>query len=374
VTSYVALYCRISVDRAGRREGVRNQERWGRAYATERWPGLPVQVFVDNDLSAASGGPRPAFTALREAVRAGQVARLWAVEQSRLERTEVGWFELAAELDAAGIGEVHTLRDGIVRVTDEVAGIKAVLAAAEARKLRQRTRDKLASNAAAGIPPPSRPYGFRRVANEHGASTYEHDPEQARVVREVADKVLSGWSLTNIARHLTATGVRGAKGGVLNSTSVRSIVTTPAVAGLRVHQGRVVGRGNWAPILDEAAWRACCARLAAPRVVEQVDGTPYPVPAPGRSWARRYLLTRFAFCAVCGARLVGTLKQTRRRGASSPYYQCAPKYGGRACVGIKAEPTEAHVLGELMRKLATPAFVAALSDDGHSQRRDQLGA
>jgi hypothetical protein len=192
------------------------------------------------------------------------------------------------------------------------------------------------------------------------------------VVTQVAELVLAGWSLTNIARRLSADGVRGARGGVLNSSTIRSVVTTPAVAGLRLHQGKVVGPGNWAPILDEATWRACCQRLSGPRLVDQVDGTTYPVPAPGRSWARRYLLTRFAFCGVCGARLVGTLKQTRRHGAASPYYQCAPKYGGRACVGILADPTEAHVLGELMRQLATPAFVAALSDDGHAERRQQL--
>jgi hypothetical protein len=34
-------------------------------------------------------------------------------------------FEFAADLDAAGLTQVHTNRDGIVRVGDEVAGIKA---------------------------------------------------------------------------------------------------------------------------------------------------------------------------------------------------------------------------------------------------------
>ncbi len=47
---------------------------------------------------------------------AGQVTHLWAVEQSRITRRELQWFELAADLDAAGITEVHTDRDGIVRL------------------------------------------------------------------------------------------------------------------------------------------------------------------------------------------------------------------------------------------------------------------
>jgi hypothetical protein len=48
-------------------------------------------------------------------------------------------------------------RDGIVRVRDEVAGIKAVLAAGEVRKLKKRIADRLAENAAKGRPPGSKP-------------------------------------------------------------------------------------------------------------------------------------------------------------------------------------------------------------------------
>jgi DNA invertase Pin-like site-specific DNA recombinase len=55
----VAIYCRISIDREGRKEGVEAQERWGREYAAEHWPGTVVRVFVDNNLSAARDDRRP---------------------------------------------------------------------------------------------------------------------------------------------------------------------------------------------------------------------------------------------------------------------------------------------------------------------------
>lgn len=372
MTKFVALYCRLSPRPDGNAEGVATQEKWGRAYAAQHWPDLPARVFPDKLLSAADGGPRPAFEQLREEIRAGNVAHLWAVEQSRLERTEVGWFALAAELDAAGITEVHTNRDGIVRVVDEVAGIKAVIAAGEARRIQRRTKDKLAENAAVGIPPPTRPYGFRRVVVD-GVSTYEHDPEEAAVVRDVAEKVLGGWSLTNIARELAKRGVKGGRGGALTSSSIKTMVTTPAVAGLRIHQGQVIGGGNWQPIIDDATWRACCAKLGAARVVNGLNGS-YPVPAPGRRTARRHLLTGFAFCGVCGARIVGTLKPITRDGSKAPYYVCGVKYGGRGCVGILAEQAEGHVLDTLMRQLAKPEFLAAIAADEHAERRDQLTA
>src|SRR5262245_36062582 len=166
--AYIALYCRISKDTRGRVEGVNAQEKWGRDYAASAWPGIAVRVFADNDLSAANGDHRPEYEALRTAVRAGAVAHLWAVEQSRLERREAEWFELAAELDAAGITEVHTNRDGIVRVRDEVAGIKAVLAAAEVRKLRRRVNDRLAEIAAEGRPHGGRTFGYRKAVDDSG--------------------------------------------------------------------------------------------------------------------------------------------------------------------------------------------------------------
>lgn len=143
---YVALYCRISIDRQGRQEGVTRQERWGRDYARQTWPGMPIRVFSDNDLCAADDDVvRPAYDDLREAIRRGDVAHVWAVEQYRIERREIEWFRLAAEMDAAGITELHTNRDGIVRVHDEVAGIRAVLGAAEVRRIKCRVNDTLAA-------------------------------------------------------------------------------------------------------------------------------------------------------------------------------------------------------------------------------------
>jgi len=51
---------------------------------------------------------------------------------------------VAARLDVAGITELHTNRDGVVPVRDEVAGIKAMLNAGEVRKLKRRVNDRLA--------------------------------------------------------------------------------------------------------------------------------------------------------------------------------------------------------------------------------------
>jgi DNA invertase Pin-like site-specific DNA recombinase len=378
---------------------VEAQERWGRKYAAEAWPGLPVEVFADNDISAANGDHRPEYERLRKWVAAGGIGHVWAVEQSRLERREVEWFTLAAELDAAGITELHTDRDGIVRVRDEVAGIKAVLAAGEVRKMRKRLNDTLAEKAANGQPSGSRPFGYEHGIDAEGNKTYVIVPEQAEAIRWAAEKVLAGWSLSRIAAKLRARGLEGphrvkvrdeagnvvtdeagrpvTRAGRLTPQSVRSMVTNPTVAGHRVYQGRIVGAGKWPAILDEDTWQAVRANLAVPRIVRRSDGGEYPIgPAHvGNPAGRRYLLTGgLAVCGVCEAPLTGSIKQLRNKQGVRrvPYLLCHPTKGGRACVGIMLEQTETHVREAMFDAIDRPEFLDALAADGSAARRDQI--
>ena len=371
---HVALYCRLSPRPDGKSEGVDVQERQGRAYAAQTWPGVPIVVYADRLLSAADEGVhRPEFERLREDIRAGRVAQLWAVEQSRLQRLEVGWFVLAAELVAAGISEVHTIRDGIVRVGDDIAGIKAVLAAGEVRKIKKRVNDRLADNAARGQPAGSVPFGYRHHTREDGTKTYRQMPDEADAIREAMSRVLAGWNLSAIAADLRGRGLTGSHGGTLTNGSVRSWLTNPTVAGWRVHQGEITGRGNWEPILDEEEWHACRARLNAPRTVTTRTGGTYPVTAAHTGYpGRKYVLTGgLAVCGVCGAPLAGSVKQLRggasRGGRDVPYYLCRA-----GCVGIMLEPTEKHVADQLFAELDRPDFLDAIAVDTHAVRRDEI--
>lgn len=371
MTRHVAIYARISQDKRGRREGVDAQERWGRDYAADAWPGLPVEVFADNDLSAADPDVhRPEFERLRDWITRGQVAHLWSVEQYRVVRQEVEWFTFAAELDAAGISELHTNRDGVVAVRDEIAGIKAVLGAAEVRKLKQRVNDRLAENAAQGLPPGGGPrFGYRRALDDDGNKTFQIVPEQAAIIRECAERVLDGWGMNSIVTDLTRRGVRGPQGGALTVTSVRSWLQSPTVAGHRVHQGRIVGAGNWEPILDESTWQACRARLAQPRRVRHTNGNSSTITGRfygGTGSARRYWITGgLSVCAVCQA----PLRATRRtlRGTSIPYLVCDQSH-----VGIRLDQAQDHVLAVLFAELDKPEFLDQLAVDEQQQHRDEL--
>lgn len=370
----VALYARLSPRPDGTYEGVDDQEKRGRAYAAKTWPGLPVRVFADAGISAANGDHRPGYEALREAVRAGEVAHLWAVEQTRLERREAAWFTLAAELEAAGIAEVHTRRDGIVRVGEEVAGIKAVLAAAEVRRIKRRVNDRLEANAEKGRPPGGRIYGYRRVVNDAKEKTLTIDEDEAAIIRQCAERILAGWSLATITADLNVRGVTGTLSGApLRYTAVRSWLTSPTVAGRRIYRGEDIGAGNWPPILDVATWRAVRQRLSGPRLVALAEpdagGHDTHKVVPSARARRRYVLTGgLAVCGVCGAPLRAGLRKVGKR--TTGYYQC----GGGFCVSAPADTLEAVVKDLLRAELAKPAFLAALAQDGHAGRRDELAA
>jgi DNA invertase Pin-like site-specific DNA recombinase len=398
---YVAIYTRVSKDKYGNAETCLDQEAIGRAYAERTWPGMPVRVFSDPDLSASRDDVyRPGFEALKDALRNGEPAQLWAVEQTRLERREIPWFELAMLLDAAGIELLHTHRDGIVRVQDEVAGIKAVLAAAEIRRLKARIADKLDAHAARGLPPGSRGYGYVHGRSEAGERTYLVVPEQAEVLRESADLVLGGWSQEKIARMLRERGLYGAhrvkvrdehgqvvtdqrgnpvtRPSKLTGSTIKRMLTNPTIAGLRVHRGEIVGEGNWEPILDEVTWRQVCARLGGTRTVTTAKGDSYTIGPKhrGKPTGRRYLLTGgIAVCGVCGAALIGSEKQLRNKSRgvyTKPYLFCHPRNGGKGCVGIMGVLTEEFVVAALMDEIKRRRDHELIDDGAAGARRDEL--
>lgn len=397
----VALYCRISYDRNGRAEGVEAQERWGRAYAARHWPNLPVETFVDNDISAADPNvERPAFNRLRQWVRDGRVAQLWGVEQYRIVRQPVEWFSFADELAAAGVDEVHTDRDGVIRVHDDVAGIKAVLGAGEVRRLKRRLKDKFSDEAVRGIAPTVRCLGYKLTKTKDGQRTYEQVPAEAGAIRWAAEAFLSGWNDQLIAAEWRKRGLSGAhrvrvrdpetgmfvideetgepvtRSSVVTGKTVRQALTNPAVAGLRSYHGEIVATGIWEPIISEETRQQILARIGSVRQVKAADGQVFTVnPAvtqvKGRT-RRKYLLTGgMAVCGVCGSRLGAAFRKfSSWEGAQ---YFCARQFGGKGCVSIRAVALEDIVWRRMTEQLARDEFVDRFLNDPAAPDRERLG-
>jgi site-specific DNA recombinase len=387
---HVGIYARISQDKNKREEGVTEQIRWGREYAEATWPSLPVVVYSDNDMSGLDDD-RPDLLRMHEAICAGECVQVVTSWKDRLTRSYI-WFQMGPQMLAAGVEKIHTKHDGIVEVGSLLDDLMTVLNFHEIKKMKAKLMDRLNANAAQGESPGSKPFGYVHGFTDKGAKTYIQVPDQADAIQWAAEKVLAGWSLSSVAAEWRKRGLVGAHGGKLSAGSVRSALTKPTVAGWRVHSGEVVGRGNWDAILPEATWQACRAKLAAPRSVERTDGGTYPVgPAHSGYSGRVYALTggllvcgKPVACVmatreevVCGAPMVGSLKQLGKRKGQAPkrvvpYFLCHPNRGGMGCTGIMAGETEAEVERQLWAELDKPEFLESYDEDAHEERRNEL--
>jgi DNA invertase Pin-like site-specific DNA recombinase len=358
---YVATYSRISNDKRGQEEGVGDQDHLGAECAERLFPGVPVRAFTDPSISAAGDEPkdRPGWQTLLDAVALGEPLAIISAEQSRLERDTERWSAFLKLAEISGVESVYSYRGdrllwkhGGERV---VSQIMAALDEHAARVTRIRTRERLDARAQRGLPHLGQAvFGFRVDAEAH---TWRQHPDEAPIVLECIDRVLSGWSLASICTELTKRGAPTRRGGAWRPSNLRKILESPTHAGLFRHKG-VEHQGTWEPLVDEATWREVCAVLSqrGPRQ---------------RRPNRRHLLSAIVRCEVCDGPMYGISRFVTARGYEEHIYRCVDDH-----VSINADPVDAAVLATLRENLSNPAMRALWdqSDDGVSARRDELTA
>lgn len=334
-----AIYVRISEDRRGTGLGVARQEAECRALAEAKGWDI-VAVHTDNDISASKRSVRrPGYEQLLADIRAGHVDAVIAWAHHRLHRriVELGVFLESYvqpyDLKVAFVGGEIDLSTPAGRTLAKILG---AVAEGEIDELRWRVQAKQRELAAAGKVGNGgrRPYGYT-------SQRTEIVPEEAAVIREIADRVLAGDALGSIARDLNARTVPACRGGAWTRQSVRAVVRKPHVAGLRVYQGQVVGQATWPAILDRGTWEALRGVFDAPGRLR-----------PGNN-ARRWLLSGIATCGLCQAAL------GINYGAAGARYRC--KGCGR--VSRHQEHLDTYVTGAVVQLLADPALLVRDAPD-----------
>jgi DNA invertase Pin-like site-specific DNA recombinase len=360
VPTRAAVYARISSDDDHDALGVKRQQDDCRALA-ERKGWQVVAVHIDNDISAADKRKdRPGFAALLEQMQAGEVDAIVAGDLDRLVRRPIQLEEFVERCQAAGIRHLATVGGDVDLGTGDgllVARIKGAVAADEVDRVRKRVKRKKLELAQAGRPSGggARPFGYEadRVT--------VREPEAA-VIRQAAIRLLAGESMVSLCAELERTGVRTVSGRPWLPNVLRNLLVSPRVAGLRQHQGEVVGEAAWPAILDRRTWEQLRAVILAPD--------------RRRVGAGRRLLTGLLVCGrtkeggePCGARLVSGLNNGNRA------YICrkAPGFDGCARLAMVAGPLEALIIEAVLRLSDSPDFAEALArrdapdDDGAAE-------
>jgi len=346
-----ANYCRINQDRDGTTLGVQRQEVICRDLAARKgWP--VAEVYVDNDLSAYSGKPRPAYLRMLADVEAGLRDAVLVVDTDRLTRQPAELEDFIALADARDIALANAAGDVDLATSDGrfKARIMGAMSRMESEKKSERLRRERAQRATAGRPHPGpRAFGFEE-GNE------AHRGHEADLIREAARMVLAGRSVRSVADAWNAAGVTTARGNRWTVGAVTDLLTTPRLAGLREHQGEVVGEAAWPAILERETWERLVALARARRR------------GPGRPQTR--LLTGLVFCGRCG----GPMRSSGSKG--SPTYACQRRPGNDACgrLSVNADHLDGEVRDQVLTAIASGRLGQIVEAERHDTNHRDLVA
>ena len=336
-----AVYARISSDVTGEQLGVARQvEDCRRLAASRGW--AVAEEYVDNDVSAYKGKLRPAYQRMLADLADGLRDAVVVYNLDRLTRRPIELEEFTALCERAGVTQVATVTSDFNLGNDDglfMARITAAVAAKESGRKSERIRRKHQQLAEQGRPNGGhyRPFGY-----EPDRVTVVES--EAEVIRDLVARYVAGESLRSLAAWLNEQGVAPVGGRVWQTTSLRAMLASGRIAGLREHKGQVVGQAVWPAIITHEQHRQVLARMARAVVT-------------GRRTPRRYLLSGLLRCGRCGGRLYSSVRGDKRR------YVClsGPDHGGCGRLTVVAQPVEELIAAAVLYRLDTPEFADALA-------------
>lgn len=382
-SNHVAIYIRWSTEDQGEGTTLEVQLEGCKHYVlSQGWRVNDALIFVDDGYS---GGTlkRPAITALRKKVRAGEVDCVVVFKLDRLSRSVLDTVNLVLD-EWEGRCYVKSAREPIDTTTP--AGklfFYMLLSYAEWERsvIKDRTFSGKVRRAREGKVPGNYPYGFR-LGDKPGSLVVV--PEEAAVVRRIFELYDQGEGLLPVVRRLNAEGIPSPSKQQWQRSSVLYILKNPLykgeVAFLRVSRNSKRERDPNQPyyIKNKEAVRAPAVdlpRLIDPgmfnRVQARLTNRRRSV-VPPRVLDSDHLLTGLLRCK-CGASMSGA----RPRGYL--YYVCSNlrERGAEACdtSWARQDLVDPVVIEEVMKRYGSPEKrIAFLREFVEAERARQDGA
>lgn len=357
------IYARQSLDRTGEGAAVDRQVESCRELAERR--GWAVSdVLTDNDVSASTGAPRPAYQRLLEMMRSGSVDVVVVYHVDRLTRRLVDLEDVISICERTGT-RLATVTGDLDLSTDTGRMLARILASVargevERKGARQRAanRQRATQGKARWV---RRPFGYDMRDGEVVVVEAE-----AEAIRGAAAAVLAGQSIGAIAKEWNAAGLPTTTGGEWRTSPLRRVISNPRLAGRSIYKGTDLGPGQWPPILDADTLALVEQKLSDPRRRTAFNTT------------AKHLLSGIAMCGVCGVDMYGTPAGTGQRRWMA--YRC-PKYHVTRRMDLVDEVVSGVILARLARPdaarlLAPDVDLDALQAEAHDirERRTALAA
>ncbi len=347
-----AIYCRISQDREGAGLGVERQRSDCEALA-QKLGWTVMATYIDNDLSAYSGKPRPGYRSLLNDLDAGIINGVIVWHTDRLHRSPRELEEYVALCDRRKI-TTQTVKAGELDLATPsgraVARTLGAWARFEVEHKSERTKRAQLQAAQAGkwlggAPP----LGWNLRADDGSATL---DRPAARRIAKASTDVLTGISLGSIVAAWNEAGFLTSTGRRWNYATLRQVLSRARNAGLIEYNGEIVAQSTWPPIVTEDTWRSLCALLADPDRRRS------------QSNRARWLLAGIAVCGKegCGAPM-RSATATSRNGRRIVYRCTEPGTGHVARSAQQVDQVVNGVMGERLAR-ADVADLLIVTNDG----------
>jgi site-specific DNA recombinase len=301
--------------------------------------------YVDDDVSAYSGKPRPAYWRMLDDLRGGFLDAVVVWDLDRLHRQPRELEEFFDLCKGAGVSRLASVSGDVDLSTHDGQFLARILGAVakkesddKSRRIRRKHEELAQAGKIAGGG--TRPYGYeadKRTVRE----------SEALVIRECAARLLAGEALRSICSDLNERGVQTVTGAEWKPQTLRRMLLSARISGQRERHGEIVATAEWPPIISAADSTRIRGIFADPdRRTNRV--------------ARRYLLVRLLRCGLCGETLV-----SRPKAGGARAYVCAkgPGFSGCGRITVMAEPLEQFVVEAVLYRLDSPELAGAMSGE-----------
>lgn len=299
-------------------------------------------IYADRAVSGRSDR-RPEFQKMIRHAETGRFQVVLTYKSNRIARNMLDALRYEERLEKAGVKVIYCKEN----FGDNAAGR---LALRMMMSLNEFYSENMAEDIRRGMDDNARqckvnglvPLGYVRAPD----GRYAIDERSAAVVREIFTRVAKGEALASIADDLNRRAIRTGGGRAWTRGSFSALLSNERYIGV-YRFGNIRIENGIPPIIDRALYESVQQKV---KMRKEVAGR--------RRFDVEYLLTGKAFCAKCGAPMIG-VSGTSRNGAMHYYYVCKTKHDSRACrkANLRKDAAELRVARELQMRVLSPEVI-----------------
>lgn len=377
----VAAYCRVSTNSEEQLNSYKSQIEYYTTMIDENPNWKLAGIFPDEGLTGTSTKKRVQFNRMMQKCRRGGIDLIITKSVSRFARNTLDSLGHVRKLKDIGVGVVFE-KEGIntMETDDEtLLTIFSVLAQAESQSLSKNVAMGYRQNFKAGKVPFHTILGYRKGADGQP----EIIEEEAKIVRRIYHRYLTGQSVGQIRRDLEADGIstkRGKAGwsegvvqhilrneryvgdALLQKTYIKDVISRKMIKNTGELPQYYI-QNNHPAIIDRNVWNKTQEEIARRTAKRK---TPSRTARTGTSkYSSKYALSELLVCGECGTSYRRTT--WAKPEGRVPVWRCISRleHGKRFCKASPTMPEEAlhaAVMGAISEAILREALLTALTD------------